>query len=133
MDEKVGWQGHFILFDLVDCIFESSVLFHQPVARVLVIVQPSFSILNMLVEPPAHRLDFGIPRVDRAVAVAIVARSFKNRLDGSRDDKGPADVALGQSRGFVLFGAYELNNNQASGQEQQCPFEYFHGPPLKIV
>ena len=66
---------------LFDDIIEPAVLLHQPVTGVLIEIDSPFSITDMFVELPPEWLNFRVPRIHCVVAVTVVARSLKNRLD----------------------------------------------------
>ena len=71
--EGVGAKWHFAFFYLLYYFFQFFVLPPWAVGCKFIKILFAFAFGNMMVEPPAYRLNFGIPWVIGVIAMAVVA------------------------------------------------------------
>ena len=73
---EVGGKGHVAFLYFLDGFFKLVVLTFFVVGRKFGEVKLLLAFLNVVIEPPAYRVDSGVSRVRSLIGVAVVAGGF---------------------------------------------------------
>ena len=129
----VGCEGHFAAFHHFYNFLEFVVLYGDAAGSEVGEVQFAFAFIDVVGQPTGNGLDFGIPGINGAVAVAIVAGDFQDGLDGIRNRVFPADV-VADVVGQIFFRADELRQQEDDGEANQDGFDVlFHGKLICVA
>lgn len=85
VNQCVRGQRHLLFPEHLLDLFQLVEFAARTVRIVFVEIEFFFSFVHMMLQPPAHRLHFGIPGIFRVIAVAIVTGSLQDMRRGNRN------------------------------------------------
>ncbi len=126
MENEVGRQRHPFFVDFRRNLLKLEHLPAGIVGTKLRKVQVPLRILNMAVEPEADRLNFCIPRVACAVAVAVIAGNPEGFMDLGGNCKMAGKYRRRSRTGGILRWPDKLYEHSENIQTKENAFEDLH-------
>lgn len=118
MPPFVGGERHRFLGNLVRNLVEFIPGSFRRVRGEFRKIQMRFSIFHMPGQPPAHRLDFGVPRITRPVRMTVVTRVLEHAFHLGRNGKFATDIGGVRRRGNVFRRPDKLRQNQQNAEAE---------------
>ena len=114
MDQRIGPQRHIAFIQLLDTVIHFLKLIIDPSSRKIIQIEMSLPFLDVIIQPPADRLDFRIPRIYGLVGMAVCTGSLQNFINFGRYGVEGMDILNGIGRiGREIFcGSDELDNDE---------------------
>ena len=133
MNQQIRRERHFIFPDLLDQIPESKKLANGSIRCILVVVDVTFSILDVGVQPPTHGLHFRIPGVHGVVAMTIVAGTPEDCPDTVGDRELLRDTLGSVLTAEIFFWPDKLYGDKGNGENKAGQFENFHRDSVRSL